>query len=66
VSGIFSLTGITDTITVALSGYNATSNSGTYRLDNFSLTGAVSSVPLAPGVIFMSSGLAFLLARLKR
>lgn len=66
VSEIFSLTGITDTITVALFGYNAASNSGTYRLDNFSLTGTVSSVPLAPGLIFMSSGLAFLFARLKR
>jgi hypothetical protein len=66
VSGILNLENITDTITVALSGFGATSNSGTYRLDNFVLSGAITPVPIAPGIVLLGSALALMAARVKR
>lgn len=66
VSGELSLHGITDPIIVELFGSGAPSNSGTYRLDNFALTGSVTTVPLAPGIVLLGSGLAFLSRRLKQ
>ena len=65
-SGGLSLDNITDSVTVKLFGFGAASNSGTYRLDNFTLNGSVSSVPLAPGFMLFSSALVFLSTRLKR
>ena len=66
VSGALSLTDITDSITVELFGSAASSNSGTYRLDNFVLSGTVTPVPLAPSILLFGSALAFVSTRLKR
>jgi hypothetical protein len=66
VSGELSLDDITDSFTVELSGAAATSNSGTYRLDNFVLSGTITPVPLAPGIVLFGSALAFMSTRLKR
>ncbi len=66
VSGVLSLDDLTDPIIVELFGFAASSNSGTYRLDNFALTGSVTPIPLVPTVVFFGSGLAFLSTRLKR
>ena len=51
---------ITDQIRIALSGSGASSNSGTYRIDNFVLNGTVSAVPIAPGFVLMFSALSLL------
>ena len=66
VGGALSSDGFTNSITVELSGFAASSNSGTYRLDNFALSGSVTPVPLAPGFVLFGSGLAFLSTRLRR
>ena len=66
ISGLLNLENITDTITVALSGFGATSNSGTYRLDNFVLSGAITPVPIAPAIVLLGSALALMAARVKR
>ena len=66
VNGALPLGGFRDSITVKLFGSAAPSNSGTYRLDNFHLNGSVTSVPLAPGIVLLGSGLAFMSTRLKR
>jgi hypothetical protein len=66
VSGALSVDNITDSITVALSGSGATSNSGTYRLDNFVLSGTITPVPLAPAFVLLGSALALMAARVKR
>jgi hypothetical protein len=60
------LNGLMDTIAIAFIGSNAASNSGTLRLDDFALAGAVTPVPLAPSVAFFTGGLAFVSPRLKR
>ncbi len=60
------LSDITNRITVELSASGATSNSGTYRVDNFVLTGTVTPVPIAPGIVLFASALAFMPARRKR
>ena len=65
-SGELFLDDITGSFTVALSGSAATSNSGTYRLDNFVLSGTVTPVPLAPGIVLFGSALAFMSTRLRR
>lgn len=51
------------TILVALVGANAATNAGTYRIDNFQLSGNVSAVPLAPSLVLLSSGLGLLRVR---
>ncbi len=66
VNGGLSLSDITDSITVELFGSAATSYSGTYRLDNFGLSGTVTPVPRAPSIVLFGSALAFVSSRLKR
>lgn len=58
ISEDLALDGITGSFLLALSGDGASSNAGTYRIDNFFLEGSVSAVPL-PGalVFFLSAGL---------
>ncbi|TDJ61474.1 MAG: hypothetical protein E2O36_06245 [Proteobacteria bacterium] len=63
ISGILSLDNITDQLTVELSGFDATSNSGTYRMDNFFLTGTVTPIPIVPAFLLFGSALAFLIPR---
>ena len=48
ISEDLALDGITGSFLLALSGDGASSNAGTYRIDNFFLEGSVSAVPL-PG-----------------
>jgi len=62
-SDVLSMSGLRGTILIALVGADAASNSGTYRIDNFRLSGSVSTVPLAPSLILLSSGLALLRVR---
>jgi len=45
---------------IELRGLGASSNNGTYRLDNFTLSGAVTPVPLAPALVFAGSVTALL------
>ena len=66
VNGALSLEDLTGSVFIAVAGSAASSNSGTYRLDNFVLTGTVSSVPLAPSLLLFGSGLSLLGFRLKR
>ena len=66
VSGGLALHDLTDPIVVELFGFAASSNSGTYRLDNFVLTGSVTPILIVPGIVLFGSGLAFLTTRLKR
>ena len=66
VNGGLSLPDINDSIIVELFGSAASSNSGTYRLDNFVLSGTVTPVPLAPSIVLFSSALAFVSTRFKR
>lgn len=65
-TGALSMSGIAGTIVVDLAGFGATSNSGTYRLDNFVLTGEVTPVPIVPGIILLGSALAFVPLRSRR
>jgi hypothetical protein len=65
VNGELSLDDLTGSVFFELAGAAAASNAGTYRLDNFVLTGTVSSVPLAPSVVLLGSGLSLLGLRLK-
>ncbi len=57
---------VANTITVELSASGAASNSGTYRLDNFVLTGTLTPVPIVPGIVLFGSALAFMPARRMR
>lgn len=66
VAGALSLDNITETIMVELSGFDASSNAGTYRVDNFVLTGTVVPVPIGPGILLLGSALAFMAPRRKR
>lgn len=52
--------GLTGEIRLELFGIGATSTSGTYRFDNFMLSGDVTPVPLAPGIVLFGSALAFM------
>ncbi|MFT4583074.1 MAG: hypothetical protein ACI915_001166 [Gammaproteobacteria bacterium] len=65
VNGELALNDLTGSVFIALAGAAAASNGGTYRLDNFVLTGTVSSVPLAPSVLLFGSGLSLLGFRLR-
>lgn len=58
ISEPLALGGITGSFLLAILGDGASSNAGTYRIDNFFLEGSVSPVPL-PGalVFFLSAGL---------
>ena len=45
-TGALNLNALSDTFTIGLSGSGASSNLGTFRIDNFSLSGDVQPVPL--------------------
>ena len=55
ISEALSLNGITGNFLLALSGGGASSNAGTYRIDNFFLEGSVSPVPLPGALVFLLS-----------
>lgn len=55
VSGDLSLQGLTGSFLLTLGGSGASSNAGTYRIDNFFLEGEVSPVPLPGALIFFVS-----------
>ena len=54
-SGMLGLSGLAGDVVIALSGTGASSSAGTWRVDNFSLTGAVSPVPLPPSLLLLLS-----------
>ncbi len=58
------LTPLGGTIEIRLSGSAATSASGTWRVDNFSLQGQVSSVPLPAAGLLLASALLLLIRRI--
>lgn len=57
---VLDLTGLSGTVRIELRGAGASSNNGTYRVDNFVLGGAVSAVPL-PGALVLAASAAGLL-----
>ena len=65
-SGPLTLAGLTGTVDFAISATGATADSATWRVDNFSLTGNVSAVPLPPALFLFSSALLPLLIRRRR
>jgi hypothetical protein len=54
-SGLLGLGPVTGDVIIALSGTGASSGIGTWRIDNFSLSGEVSPVPLSSSLIFLLS-----------
>jgi hypothetical protein len=54
-SGVLGLGDLAGDIVIAVSGAGASSSAGTWRIDNFSLTGAVNPVPLPPSLLFLLS-----------
>lgn len=56
----FALGPLSGALRIELRGLGASSNNGTYRLDNFTLSGSVAPVPLAPALVFAGSVAALL------
>lgn len=56
--GTFTLEPTTGPLSIALLGTGASSNSGTWRIDNFALTGAVAPVPVPAAFVLLLSGIA--------
>lgn len=56
--GAFALGPTTGPLGIALLGSGASSNSGTWRIDNFALTGAVAPVPVPAAFVLLLSGIA--------
>lgn len=65
VDDMFDLGPLSGNLRIELRGLGASSNSGTYRVDNFSLSGSVSPVPL-PGAIILAASVAGLLPLARR
>ncbi|MGR8948365.1 MAG: hypothetical protein ACU84Q_09980 [Gammaproteobacteria bacterium] len=57
VSGGLNLEPMADFFTIAIQASGASSNRGTFRLDNFSLTGSVAPVPLPPSFLLLLTSL---------
>ncbi len=51
----FGLGPISDTLRVELRGSGASSNNGTYRIDNFELRGSLTPVPLPPAIVLIGT-----------
>lgn len=64
-NGLLSLAPLTETFTIGLSGAGASSNRGTWRIDNFALTGAVHPVPL-PASLGLFAGACLVLGNARR
>jgi len=60
VSGPAGLTDISGILEIALHGFGAASNSGTYRVDDFELFGTVRAVPVGPSIAFLGSAMTLL------
>ena len=59
-AAMFEIGGIRDNISIVIRGSGARSNSGTFRMDNFSLGGSVNPVPIVPPIALLSSAVALL------
>ncbi|MCC6201895.1 MAG: hypothetical protein IT494_02685 [Gammaproteobacteria bacterium] len=57
-AGVFSAEPLTGAIEISLLGLDASANAGTWRIDNFALTGAVAPVPTPGGLVLLLSGIA--------
>jgi hypothetical protein len=66
VNSTLAVANLADVIRVELWGTGATSNNGTYRLDNFELTGSVAPVPVVPAFVLLGSVLGLLPLARKR
>ncbi|MGR9089223.1 MAG: hypothetical protein ACU85U_01435 [Gammaproteobacteria bacterium] len=55
VDGTFALGPISDALRIELRGLGASSNIGTYRIDNFELRGSIRPVPLPATIVFLGS-----------
>ena len=64
-SGAFSLAPLTETFTIGLGAAGASSNRGTWRIDNFTFTGAVHPVPL-PASLGLLAGACLALGSVRR
>lgn len=65
--GTLSLTGLTGNVNFAIFASGASNDTtATWRVDNFTLTGTVSAVPLPPGLLLFGSALVPLVLRRRR
>lgn len=55
VEHLFGLGPIGDTLRLELRGLGASSNNGTYRIDNFELRGSLTPVPLPPAIVLLGT-----------
>ena len=57
---------LSESFTVSIFGYDAASNRGTFRLDNFALSGSLQAVPLPPALPLLAASLLGLNAMRRR
>lgn len=66
-NGSFGFEPLSDTFTIGLSGSGASSNRGTFRIDNFALTGTIQPVPLPASLgLFAVAGISLAACPRKR